>query len=47
VAQGALAKGWSFFTLSVDSSSSSSGRELGSPIVVYYIDPNIQLVEQE
>jgi hypothetical protein len=46
-AQGALAKGWSLLTLSIDSSSSSSHRELGSTIVVYSIDPIIQIVVQE
>jgi hypothetical protein len=47
VAQGTLAKGGSLLTLSVDSSSSSSHRELGSAIVVHSIDPDIQPVEKE
>jgi hypothetical protein len=43
VAQGTLAKGWSLSTLIVYSSSSSSHKELGTTIVVYSIDPFIQI----
>jgi hypothetical protein len=47
VAQGALVGGWSFYVPILSSSSSSSGRELASTIVVYFINPDIQVVEQE
>jgi hypothetical protein len=47
VAQGALVRGWSFYVPTLRSSSSSSGRELAGTIVVYSIDPDIQVVEQE